>query len=222
MIKMAENVESYDEIQLENVEKDEDEFDIRRRKIAEAFINAYGIDVEKFKNIDPERLIELQKQKEEEEARNRSPYNLQNLLWLVALFCIFYYTEFVLTLQTDPRIKRGWLYTGCVLVGVNCCIGFYLIVVCTWIKKIEDWESHFPSAIPLATASFVFGSICLNVALWPVYGILAPIILFTFLMGVIIFATLIPGSRVKETKGKKTKGGYQRIPSDDKDALKED
>ncbi|XP_071946806.1 transmembrane protein 128-like [Antedon mediterranea] len=212
--------ESYEEIELESTRKEEDDFDIRRRKIAEAFINAYGIDVSKLKNIDPERLIQLQKEREEEEARNRSPYNLQNLIWLLALFCIFYYTEFVLTLQTDPRIKRGWLYTGCVLVGINCFIGFYLIVICTWIKKIDNWESHFPSAIPMATASFILGSICLNVALWPVYGVLAPIILFTFLMGVIILATLIPGSKKKQ--GRKTKGEYQQVPTDDKDSFKED
>jgi hypothetical protein len=42
---------------------------------------------------------------------------------------------------------------------VNFTIAFYLIFWCSYHKKIDDWDSHAPFAIPVATAAFIAGMI---------------------------------------------------------------
>ena len=46
------------------------------------------------------------------------------------------------------------------MIAINLAIAFFLIVWLSFIKKIptEDWEVHYPAAIPIATAAFIFGS----------------------------------------------------------------
>ena len=67
-------------------------------------------------------------------------YPLKCLVWL----CFFF---------------RSWLYLGLVLLAIPVCIGGYLIVFLSWIKKNSDWENAVPMAIPLATGTFIAGSI---------------------------------------------------------------
>ena len=44
---------------------------------------------------------------------------------------------------------------------VNIGIGSFLILWLSFVKKVksDDWEKLYPSAIPIATASFVLGGI---------------------------------------------------------------
>ena len=55
---------------------------------------------------------------------------------------------------------RTWFNIGAVLIAINLGIAFFLIVWLSFIKKIptEDWEVHYPAAVPIATAAFIFGS----------------------------------------------------------------
>ncbi|XP_072042050.1 transmembrane protein 128-like [Amphiura filiformis] len=172
--------------------KVDDEFDERRRRIANVFMQAYGTEL---KDIDAKKLAKLRERaeaNEEEVEKPFSPYNLQTIFWILATFAIFYYTDFIDAIKVDPRVNRPWLYSGALLIGVNITIGFYLIVICSWIRKIEDWEIHAPIAIPMATTTFIMGGLCVNIALWPVYGFLTPLMLFTVFMGFVVLVSLLP------------------------------
>lgn len=57
---------------------------------------------------------------------------------------------------------RLWLYVGCVFLLVNVAIAFYLILWCSYYKKIQNWDSYAPFAIPVATAAFIAGMIWLE------------------------------------------------------------
>ncbi|XP_071828554.1 transmembrane protein 128-like [Apostichopus japonicus] len=176
------------------VKPEENEYQLRRRRIAEVFQKAYGPEFEALNKLPPEelerRLEEIRRQ--EEGGPPGSPYNLHTLFWILATVGLCYFTDFLPTVQQSHDINRAWLYVGFGFIGTNVMIGFYLIVICSWIKKIDDWEQHAPTAVPLATAFFMMGALCMNVALWPVYGILTPAFLFTIFMGFIVSVSMLP------------------------------
>ncbi|XP_030841330.1 transmembrane protein 128 isoform X2 [Strongylocentrotus purpuratus] len=183
------------ETQTQNVNSTENEYDLRRRRIAKVFMDAYGGDILKYRKMDPKKLEEMQKKRdEEEEARVTSPYNIQTVFWILASIAIFKLTDFVPAMFYDSAVKKTWLYIGAGFIGINMAIALYLIIVCSWIRKITDWEKHSPSAVPIATCSFVSGTLCINIALWPVYGFLTPVLLFTLFMGFIVIVSLLPNS----------------------------
>ncbi|CAB4002950.1 transmembrane 128-like [Paramuricea clavata] len=124
--------------------------------------------------------------------KSKTMLNIHMVFWMVASMAVYYYTDFYMAIKIDPRVYRLWLYIGCVLLLVNFTIAFYLIFWCSYHKKIEDWDSHAPFAIPVATAAFIAGMICCVYALWPVWGYFTPLILFTLFMGVLFLLTLIP------------------------------
>ncbi|XP_019620726.1 PREDICTED: transmembrane protein 128-like [Branchiostoma belcheri] len=131
-----------------------------------------------------------QQAKEEKLSR----INAHTIFWLVASMAMFYYTDIAVALRVDPRINWLWLLPGAVLIGLNVGIGAFLIVWLSWIKGVstDEWEKRYPSAIPTATASFIIGGLCCMVGLWPVWGFLTPIILFTLFMGVVMVISLFP------------------------------
>ena len=59
---------------------------------------------------------------------------------------------------------RTLTYAGLSLILTNIFIGLYLIVWLTHIKKVDSsqWTKYYPSLIPIATASFILGSLLLR------------------------------------------------------------
>jgi len=118
--------------------------------------------------------------------------NSHSVFWMVASFAVFYYTDFYLALRFNNRIHRPWMYIGIGLVSTTVAIATYLIVYYHYYMKIREYEKHEPYAVPLATVTFISGMIVLCYALWPVWSILTPIILFTLFMGVVFISTILP------------------------------
>lgn len=177
------------------VSSEENEYQLRRRRIAEVFSKAYGAEFEALSQLPPEELekqIEEIRKRQEEGTPPQSPFNLHTLFWILATIGICYFTDFLPSIQHNQDVKRAWLYAGLGFIGINVIIGFYLVVICSFIRKINDWEEHAPTAIPIATAFFMMGALCVNVALWPVYGLLTPVFLFTLFMGFIVSIAMIP------------------------------
>lgn len=56
--------------------------------------------------------------------------------------------------------SRMWFNVGAGLITVTLAIAAFLIVWLSMVKKVssDDWESTYPAAIPIATASFIAGS----------------------------------------------------------------
>ncbi|XP_077992706.1 transmembrane protein 128-like [Glandiceps talaboti] len=159
----------------------------RKRLLADHFLKIYGKDLKEFDKEAEEKF------KKVHESQNSSQW-MSNIFWMIASIAVFYYTDFAIAIRVDPRINRLWFNIGVALVALNIAIGFYFIVICSWIRKIptDDWEKHAPALIPVATAVFIIGSICLNVGLWPLWKIFTPVILFTLFMGVVVLISIIP------------------------------
>ena len=69
---------------------------------------------------------------------------------VICLFTIFY---------------RIWFNVGAILILVNIGIAAFLIIYLSWVKKVssDDWEKTCPTAIPIATGTFIMGGV------WYVY-----------------------------------------------------
>ncbi|XP_015769956.1 PREDICTED: transmembrane protein 128-like [Acropora digitifera] len=144
------------------------------------------------RNLDERIKARGEKILKENHPRNTSRINSHSVFWMLAALAVFYYSDFYIALRVDSRIHRTWLYVGGGLIGVNLSIGCYCVLWLSYYKKITDWDKHSPYIIPIATASFIAGMICSTYALWPIWRLLTPFIVFTLFMGVIFLATLIP------------------------------
>lgn len=78
----------------------------------------------------------------------------------LVIYWLFYKTKSWELVLSDFFV-RVWFNVGAILVLVNVCIGAFLIVYITYIKKVssDDWETHYPAAIPIATGSFIMGAV---------------------------------------------------------------
>jgi len=123
-----------------------------------------------------------------------SPYTLTNVAWILAAIAVLYFTDFAAVIVYDENVYRTWLLLGAVFLFLFLCVAVFIIGYVSWYRRIssDDWETLYPTAIPLATAFFVTASFCITVSLWPVWSILTPIILFIMLMGVIVIIAMIP------------------------------
>ncbi|RUS79545.1 hypothetical protein EGW08_012675 [Elysia chlorotica] len=126
-------------------------------------------------------------------SKPASPFCVQNLLWLGVALAVFYFSDFVRVMVYDTSIKRIWYWIGVALMSIHIGTAGFLVIWLGYWKKIssDTWEKQYPKAIPIATASFLVGILCLSVALWPVWGFLAPIILLSLFMGVVVIVAMI-------------------------------
>ncbi|KAK3788333.1 hypothetical protein RRG08_025063 [Elysia crispata] len=122
-----------------------------------------------------------------------SPFCIQNFLWLGVALVVFYFSDFVRVMIYDTSIKRMWYWIGVALMSIHIGTAAFLVIWLGFWKKIssDHWEKQYPKTIPIATASFLLGILCLSVALWPVWGFLAPIILLSLFMGVVVIVAMI-------------------------------
>ncbi|XP_059159329.1 transmembrane protein 128-like [Physella acuta] len=126
-------------------------------------------------------------------AAKQSPYCIQNFLWLGLAILVFYFSDFGKVVIYDQRIKGSWFWTGSFFMGLHASIAIFLIFWLSFWKKIssEEWENKYPRAVPIATAAFILGIICLSVSLWPVWGWLTPVILLILFMGGVVIIAML-------------------------------
>ena len=55
-----------------------------------------------------------------------------------------------------------------------------------------EWNVYCPRMIPTATIAGIASTICLNIGLWPVYGLFTPLILGTVSLGSLMALSFIP------------------------------
>ncbi|RDD41987.1 Transmembrane protein 128 [Trichoplax sp. H2] len=138
--------------------------------------------------INPDDAVEAARQ--QSITRSTAWKTAESVIWLLAALGILRYTDFLLIVCYDPRINRLWLYAGAGFLVVFSLIGCWLIIWYKIILKIDDYQKRVPAAIPIATTSFILSFGCFTYALWPVWGILTPLLLFTLMMGVIVTVSL--------------------------------
>ncbi|XP_004579413.1 transmembrane protein 128 [Ochotona princeps] len=116
-------------------------------------------------------------------------FNIHCGFWILASIGVTYYADFFKTLK-ENLYTSSWFLSGGALLLVSFSIAFYCIVYLEWYRGIE-YDMKYPALVPVTTASFIAAGICFNVALWPVWSFLTPLLLFTQFMGVIMFISLL-------------------------------
>ena len=92
-------------------------------------------------------------------------------------------------------ISRFWLFIASCTGVLFLSVVVYLAVYLPWYKKINDsqmWDIHCPHAIPCATLCGSISIVSFTIAIWPVWGLLSPLIVFILVMGVIFASHFIP------------------------------
>eukprot|EP00899_Mesostigma_viride_P020695 jgi/Mesvir1/28627/Mv24188-RA.1 len=117
-----------------------------------------------------------------EEVRQTLLGKLEALAWCLVATGVVYFGDWHRNLVDliihDPRISRRPLWLGSVCVVLNLAIFLYLVL---WLPRTKreqrDWTVAAPRAIPSATAAGLLATVFFLVALWPIYGLLTPIVL---------------------------------------------
>ncbi|XP_019381929.1 PREDICTED: transmembrane protein 128 isoform X1 [Gavialis gangeticus] len=117
--------------------------------------------------------------------------NIHSAFWILASIAVTYYFEFFKTVKETIQADSWSFVIGSCLLVASLSLAFYCILYLEWYCGIEDYDAKYPVLIPVTTATFIAAAICFNVALWPVWSFLTPVLLFTQFMGVVMLISLL-------------------------------
>eukprot|EP00995_Heteronema_vittatum_P009817 NODE_5193_length_525_cov_177.972689_g3843_i0.p1 GENE.NODE_5193_length_525_cov_177.972689_g3843_i0~~NODE_5193_length_525_cov_177.972689_g3843_i0.p1 ORF type:complete len:145 (+),score=42.04 NODE_5193_length_525_cov_177.972689_g3843_i0:26-436(+) len=107
----------------------------------------------------------------------------------VVIFIVLH-SDLITVVLYNSKIYRSVMYVGFFFMSINVGIGLFLVFYVSWWLG-RNLEQYHPKAIPVATAAAVVGFVLLTIALWPVYHVMTPVLMFCLLWGVIHFASLL-------------------------------
>ncbi|XP_061109052.1 transmembrane protein 128-like [Conger conger] len=84
-----------------------------------------------------------------------------------------------------------WFSVTVVLLGISVALALFCVLYLDWFKGIQHYDQEYPALAPVTTAIFIAVSCCFNIALWPVWSIFTPVILFTQFMGVLMLISML-------------------------------
>ncbi|XP_037667216.1 transmembrane protein 128-like [Choloepus didactylus] len=116
--------------------------------------------------------------------------NIRSGFWILPSIVVTYYVDFFKAIKENIHTS-SWFLSGGALLLVSLLIAFYCILYLEWHCGIEDYDTKYPTLIPITTAAFIAAGICFNIALWHVWSFFTPLLLFTQFMGVIMFISLL-------------------------------
>lgn len=135
----------------------------------------------------PEKTL----QSEPTEQTTVSRINRHSVFWLVASVAVTIYTDFFNILLHSDIINRWWLNVGVALLALCLSLALFCILYLDWFRGISHYEQEFPALPAVTTAAFIAASCSMNMALWPLWSILTPLVLFTQFMGVVMLVSLL-------------------------------
>ncbi|KAI9190757.1 uncharacterized protein BJ171DRAFT_540863 [Polychytrium aggregatum] len=113
----------------------------------------------------------------------------EKVFWIAAALVLGYYTELPNALL---EYGYGWpIYVSMLCLtgigGIFAYLTFYLPYFTLDRTRINlsNWEREAPRSIQTATVLGLTLTVCVNVWLWPAFGILTPVILFVEFLGFI-------------------------------------
>ncbi|XP_074947960.1 transmembrane protein 128 isoform X1 [Phalacrocorax aristotelis] len=126
--------------------------------------------------------------------RKRKPLtrlNIHSAFWILASIAVTYYFDFLKTVKETIEADSWWFAAGSCLLAVCLSVAFYCILYLEWYCGIEDYDAQYPALIPITTATFIAAAVCFNIALWPVWSFMTPLLLFIQFMGVVMLVSLL-------------------------------
>eukprot|EP01012_Entosiphon_sulcatum_P038084 TRINITY_DN49179_c0_g1_i1.p1 TRINITY_DN49179_c0_g1~~TRINITY_DN49179_c0_g1_i1.p1 ORF type:complete len:157 (-),score=28.43 TRINITY_DN49179_c0_g1_i1:43-513(-) len=132
---------------------------------------------------------ELTAEKKDRTAFDRVKDDLVSVFFVG--FSIFVLLQFDVlgVMLNNQKIHRWLMWVGLAGFGTNALIGLFLVVYVEWWQK-QDMKTYHPLAIPIATGAACFGFVVLTIALWPVFHLLTPVILFIAVYGIVNLISL--------------------------------
>uniref|UniRef100_A0A8C3C3Z1 Transmembrane protein 128 n=1 Tax=Cairina moschata TaxID=8855 RepID=A0A8C3C3Z1_CAIMO len=126
------------------------------------------------------------------EKKKPSPrLNFHSAFWILASIAVTYYFDFFKSVKETIQADSWWFASGSCLLAACLSVAFYCIIYLEWYRGIEDYDVQYPILIPVSTATFIAAAICFNVALWPVWSFMTPLLLFIQFMGVVMLVSLL-------------------------------
>uniref|UniRef100_A0A8B9BAN3 Transmembrane protein 128 n=1 Tax=Anser brachyrhynchus TaxID=132585 RepID=A0A8B9BAN3_9AVES len=127
-----------------------------------------------------------------EKKKKPSPrLNIHSAFWILASIAVTYYFDFLKSVKEAIQADSWWFVTGSCLLAACLSVAFYCIIYLEWYRGIEDYDVRYPILIPISTTTFIAAAICFNVALWPVWSFMTPLLLFIQFMGVVMLVSLL-------------------------------
>jgi len=127
-----------------------------------------------------EKHANMLKLKKRSERRGYLRRKVEAILWTSSMCGVLWYGDkdrnFFTMLLHNVHLNRDYLYIAYALLGVITLIFLYLSIYVTHVRKRNDWEAAEPWAIPTASLLGVVLTFMFMAALWPVYGLLTPVI----------------------------------------------
>ncbi|XP_054059626.1 transmembrane protein 128 [Rissa tridactyla] len=127
----------------------------------------------------------------EKKRKPLSRLNIHSAFWILASIAVTYYFDFFKTVKETAQADSWWFASGSCLLAVCLSVAFYCILYLEWYCGIEDYDAQYPALIPITTATFIAAAICFNIALWPVWSFMTPLLLFIQFMGVVMLVSLL-------------------------------
>ncbi|CAB1315447.1 unnamed protein product, partial [Coregonus sp. 'balchen'] len=114
-----------------------------------------------------------EKSQEEKDAKPLPRINRHSVFWIVASVGLTYYFDCLRVITENGDIKSWWFNVGVILLGICLALAMFCIVYLEWFKGIQHYDHDF------------------NIALWPVWSFLTPVLLFTQFMGVVMLISML-------------------------------
>jgi len=135
------------------------------------------------------------------EARRRRRQQMEtitayvhSLIWCVLAVVVFYYSKFWLVITTSENINRIFFNIGAFELFIFSFVILYLVLYIPFIdgELVHDYNLYCPRVMYLSVFLLFTSWICFNIALWPVWRLMTPVILTIFYVASILFPSFLP------------------------------
>ena len=146
-------------------------------------------------NTSEQLEVDTDEKKAQRRRTQRISSKVNAAFWVLLAGAVIYYVDFIEVALHDESVKRGPLNAAVVCLTVILVLLLYLCVYLPHFEKITDhkmWDVHCPNVIPTMTFLGVLCLILMNVAFWPVWGLLTPLLVFLLMMGFLLLGHFVP------------------------------
>lgn len=130
-------------------------------------------------------------EKEKTKQKPLPRVNVHSVFWILASVAATYYVEFFKVFKEHVQEGSASLLVGSLFLAASLSVAVYCIIYLEWHCGIADYDAKNPALVPIAITTFLVASLCYNVAFWPVWSYLTPLLLFTQFMGLVMLVALL-------------------------------
>ena len=122
--------------------------------------------------------------------------SLENMAWIFVAACMLFYgngeKDAVDVVRTDPRILTTFTSFAACCACINIMCFVYVHLYLGKVKGVADPENSAQHLVAVGAATMVAGGVSLAVGIWPVWGVLSPLMVFVLFMGLLMTLQFVP------------------------------